>query len=54
MTSRAASTIDRNQDHVAMNGKNKASLAERVTEAAEASLAAQGYASPTDILLRIG
>ncbi|CAN5383054.1 hypothetical protein BH10PSE6_BH10PSE6_10480 [soil metagenome] len=37
-----------------MSGKDKATLAERVARAAEASLAAQGYASPIDILLGIG
>jgi hypothetical protein len=37
-----------------MSGKDKATLAERVAKAAEAALAAQGYASPVDVLLGIG
>ena len=37
-----------------MSRKEKATLAERVTRAAEASLAGQGYASPIDVLLGIG
>jgi hypothetical protein len=37
-----------------MNWKNQATLAERVVKAAEASLAAQGYASPIDLLVGLG
>jgi len=37
-----------------MSRKDKATLAERVVRAAEASLAAQGYASPIDVFLGIG
>jgi hypothetical protein len=37
-----------------MNRKNRASLVERVTKAAEASLAAQDYVSPIDVLVGIG
>jgi len=37
-----------------MSQKNRRTLAERVTKAAEASLAAQHYASPVDVFLRIG
>jgi len=37
-----------------MSRKDKGTLAERVAKAAEASLAAQGYASPIDVLLGIG
>ena len=37
-----------------MNRKNRATLAERVVKAAEASLAAQSYASPIDMLVGIG
>src|SRR6266496_2485495 len=37
-----------------MNPKNKVPLEQRVTKAAETALAAQGYASPTDVLLGIG
>jgi hypothetical protein len=47
-------TTDRNQGHTVMNRKDQATLAERVAKAAEASLAAQGYASATDVLLGIG
>ena len=37
-----------------MNSKNRQSLADRVIRAAEASLAAQGYVAPLDVLLGIG
>jgi hypothetical protein len=37
-----------------MTPKNRASLADRVSRAAEASLAAQSYASPIDVLVGIG
>jgi hypothetical protein len=37
-----------------MSRKDKGTLAERVARAAEASLAAQGYASPVEVLLGIG
>ncbi len=37
-----------------MRRKNRATLAERVVKAAEASLAAEGYASPIDMLIRLG
>jgi hypothetical protein len=37
-----------------MNRKNREPLADRVTRAAEASLAAQGYVAPLDVLLGIG
>ena len=37
-----------------MNSKNRQRLADRVTRAAEASLAAQGYVAPLDVLLGIG
>jgi len=37
-----------------MNPKNRQRLADRVTRAAEASLAAQGYVAPLDVLLGIG
>jgi hypothetical protein len=37
-----------------MSRKNQASLSERIAKAAEASLAAQGYASPIDMLVGIG
>jgi hypothetical protein len=37
-----------------MNPKNKVPLEQRVTTAAEKALAAQGYASATDVLLGIG
>jgi hypothetical protein len=36
-----------------MNPKNRKALAERVAEAAEAALAAQGYVSPIDVLVGI-
>lgn len=38
----------------AMNRKNQAALADRVARAADAALAAQGYASPIDVLVGIG
>src|SRR5882724_10882134 len=38
----------------AMNPKNRNALAQRVVNAAEAALAAQGYASSIDILVGIG
>jgi hypothetical protein len=37
-----------------MNKANRSKLAERVARAAEASLAAQGFVSPLDILSGIG
>lgn len=37
-----------------MSEKSKATLAERVANAADAALAAQGYASPIDVLVGIG
>jgi hypothetical protein len=37
-----------------MNPKNRQHLADRVARAAEASLAAQGYVAPLDVLLGIG
>jgi hypothetical protein len=37
-----------------MNPKNRQKLADRVTRAAEASLAAQNYVAPLDVLLGIG
>jgi hypothetical protein len=37
-----------------MSRKNRRPLADRVTEAAEASLAAQHYVSPIDVLVRMG
>jgi hypothetical protein len=37
-----------------MNRKNRAALADRVARAAGAALAAQGYASPIDVLVGIG
>ncbi|HSI00687.1 MAG TPA: hypothetical protein VLA02_08800 [Reyranella sp.] len=37
-----------------MSRKNQTTLAERVVNAAEASLAAEGYASPIDMLIEIG
>lgn len=37
-----------------MNPENRRKLADRVVRAAEASLAAQNYASPIDVLVRIG
>ena len=37
-----------------MNRKNPKALAERVSKAAEAALAAQGYVSPIDVLVGIG
>ena len=37
-----------------MNPKNREKLADRVTRAAEASLAAQGYVAPIDVLRGIG
>ncbi len=37
-----------------MNPKNRERLADRVSRAAEASLAAQGYVAPLDVLLGIG
>jgi hypothetical protein len=37
-----------------MSPKNRQQLADRVTRAAEASLAAQGYVAPLDVLLGIG
>jgi hypothetical protein len=37
-----------------MSQKNRRTLVERVTKAAEASLATQHYASPVDVFLRIG
>ncbi len=37
-----------------MSPKDQATLSERVAKAAEATLAAQGYASPIDVLLGIG
>jgi hypothetical protein len=37
-----------------MNPKNRQRLADRVTRAAEASLAAQGYVAPLDVLLGLG
>ena len=37
-----------------MNPKNRRRLADRVTRAAEASLAARGYVAPLDVLLGIG
>src|SRR5713101_3713712 len=37
-----------------MNRKNRASLADRVRKAAEAALAARGFASPIDVLVGIG
>ena len=37
-----------------MNSKNGQHLVDRVTRAAEASLAAQGYVAPLDVLLGIG
>jgi hypothetical protein len=37
-----------------MSRKNRKPLAERVTKAAEAALAAQNFASPTDVLVGIG
>jgi hypothetical protein len=37
-----------------MSRKNRGNLADRVTKAAEAALAAQNYVSPIDVLLRIG
>jgi hypothetical protein len=39
---------------MAMKRKNHATLADRVTKAAEASLAAQNYVSPIDVLVGIG
>src|SRR5580658_8247744 len=46
-------------DHVpsyraTMSPKNRQQLVDRVTRAAEASLAAQGYVTPIDVLLGIG
>src|ERR1700730_6696571 len=38
----------------AMNPKNRSALAQRVVKAAEAALAAQGYASSIDVLVGIG
>jgi hypothetical protein len=38
----------------AMNPKNRNALAQRVVKAAEAALAAQGYASSIDVLVGIG
>src|SRR5216683_4044437 len=38
----------------AMNPKNRNALAQRVVNAAEAALAAQGYASSIDVLVGIG
>src|ERR1700731_523875 len=40
--------------HVTMNRKNRDKLAARVIKAAEASLAAQHYVSPIDVLVGIG
>ena len=37
-----------------MNPKNRRKLADRVTKAAEAALAAQNYVSPIDVLVGIG
>jgi hypothetical protein len=37
-----------------MNPKNRSALAQRVVKAAEAALAAQGYASSIDVLVGIG
>ncbi len=37
-----------------MNPKNRRRLADRVTRAAESSLAAQGYVAPLDVLLGVG
>jgi hypothetical protein len=37
-----------------MGRKNRIELSDRVVKAAEAALAAQGYASPIDVLVRIG
>ncbi len=37
-----------------MHPKNRQRLADRVTRAAEASLAAQGYVAPLDVLLGVG
>ncbi len=37
-----------------MDPKNRQRLADRVTRAAEASLAAQGYVAPVDVLLGVG
>src|SRR5260221_12009560 len=37
-----------------MNPKNRNALAQRVVKAAEAALAAQGYASSIDVLVGIG
>jgi poly(3-hydroxybutyrate) depolymerase len=37
-----------------MNPENRRKLEDRVVKAAEASLAAQGYASPIDVLVGIG
>jgi len=39
---------------LAMNPKNHAALADRVTKAAEAALATQSYVSPVDVLVGIG
>jgi hypothetical protein len=41
-------------DPATMNSKNRQHLADRVTRAAEALLAAQGYVAPLDVLLGIG
>jgi hypothetical protein len=41
-------------EHLFMTRKNPRALAERVIEAAEASLAAQDYVSPIDVLVGIG
>src|SRR3984893_6353091 len=43
-----------NEGFAAMNPKNRNALAERVVKAAEAALAAQGYASSIDVLVGIG
>ncbi len=40
--------------HLAMSRKDRGTLADRVIKAAEASLAAQDYASPVDVLVGIG
>jgi hypothetical protein len=37
-----------------MNGANRSTLADRVARAAEASVAAQGFVSPLDVLSGIG
>src|SRR6202030_3805592 len=43
-----------NEGFAAMNPKNRNALAQRVVKAAEAALAAQGYASSIDVLVGIG